>query len=264
MNIKYNLVKLMNIKLIDKSLELLNIKERYIIIHSNLLAFYKKTYTDPKKIWEIIMNKYKDKTIIMPTFTFSIHKKKKIIWNYNKTRSETGSLTEFFRKKISLRRTIHPMHSVSIYGPHHSSIPSHNCKSSFGKNSIWEWFGKNKNVCNLSMGIGLDGGATICHYPEEKYQVDYRFYKNFEAKIINKENNLIKKNYSYFARVDNNKYEGVNNWKNCEKDLIKANILKQIKIQGIVFQKMNCYKAVNFISRKLLRNINYLGKLKKK
>ena len=44
---------------------------------------------------------------------------------------------------------------------------------------------------------------------------------------------------------------------------MKNKILKQIKINEIIFQKMNCFNAVKFISMKLNKNPNYLGKLKK-
>ncbi len=256
--------KTMKEEIIDKALKALDIQESFIIIHSNLLAFYKKTHHNPEKIWKIIHYNYQDKTIIMPTFTFSISKKKKINWNYKETKSETGSLTEFFRKKISQKRTIHPIHSVSIFGPNYKKIPDHNCKSSFGEGSTWEWFGNNKNVCNLSLGIGLNGGATICHYPEEKFKVNYRYYKSFEARIVDKKNNSSNKKYLYYSRVNNKKFEGINNWKKCEKDLIKNKILKQIKIKGIIFQKMNCYDGAKFISKRLSENPNYLGKLKRK
>lgn len=254
----------MKSNLIDKALKSLDIQENFIIIHSNLLAFFKKTHHTPEKVWEIIHKNFKDKTIIMPAFTFSINKNKKVIWDYKKTKSETGSLTEFFRNKISKKRTIHPIHSVSIFGPNYKEIPDHNCKSSFGVGSTWEWLSNNKNVCNLSMGIGLNGGATICHYPEQKHKVDYRYFKFFETKIIDKKNNLFKRKYSYYTRINNKKFEGINNWKKCESDLINNKILKQIKINEIIFQKMNCYDAVKFISMKLSKNPNYLGKLKKK
>ena len=253
----------MKSNIIDKALKSLNIQEHFIIIHSNLLAFFKKTHHNPKKIWDIIYDNYKDKTIIMPAFTFSICKNKKIVWDYKKTKSETGSLTEFFRNTISLKRTIHPIHSVSIFGPNYKEIPDHNCKSSFGAGSTWEWLSNNKNVCNLSMGIGLNGGATICHYPEQKHKVDYRYFKFFKAKIIDKKKNLSERKYSYYTRIKNKKFEGINNWKKCEIDLMKNKILKQIKINEIIFQKMNCFNAVKFIAMKLNKNPNYLGKLKK-
>tara|TARA_B100000941_G_C28419120_1_gene507792 strand:+ start:14 stop:787 length:774 start_codon:yes stop_codon:yes gene_type:complete len=253
----------MKSNIIDKALKSLNIQEHFIIIHSNLLAFFKKTDHNPKKVWDIIYDNYKDKTIIMPAFTFSICKNKKIVWDYKKTKSETGSLTEFFRNTISLKRTIHPIHSVSIFGPNYKEIPDHNCKSSFGAGSTWEWLSNNKNVCNLSMGIGLNGGATICHYPEQKHKVDYRYFKFFKAKIIDKKKNLSERKYSYYTRIKNKKFEGINNWKKCEIDLMKNKILKQIKINEIIFQKMNCFNAVKFIAMKLNKNPNYLGKLKK-
>ena len=53
------------------------------------------------------------------------------------------------------------------------------------------------------MGIGLNGGATICHYPEQKHKVDYRYFKFFETKIIDKKNNLFKRKYSYYTRINN-------------------------------------------------------------
>ncbi len=253
----------MNYEIIDKALKSLDIKENFIIIHSNLLAFFKKTHHKPEKVWREIFENYKNKTIIMPTFTFSINKNKKRTWDYNRSKSETGSLTEFFRKKISKRRTVHPIHSVSIYGPNYKDVPEHNCKSSFGSGSTWEWLANNKNVCNLSIGIGLDGGATICHYPEEKFKVNYRYYNFFEVKIVDKKNKSYRKKFSYYSRFEDRKFEGINNWKRCENDLIKSKILKQIKIQGIIFQKMNCYNAIKFISTKLNKNPNYLGKLRR-
>ena len=253
----------MNHEIITKALEKLDIRENFIIIHSNLLALFSKTYHKPEKVWGQILKNYKNKTIIMPTFTFSINKNKKVIWDYYKSKSETGSLTEFFRKKVSKKRTVHPIHSVSIYGPKYKDVPEHNCKSSFGSGSTWEWLCRNKNVCNLSIGIGLDGGATICHYPEEKLKVDYRCYNFFEANIIDKKNKSYKKKFSYYSRFKNEKFEGINSWKKCENDLINSKILKQIKIHGIIFQKMNCYDAVKYILMKLNRNPNYLGKLRR-
>ena len=78
-----------------------------------------------------------------------------------------------------------------------------------------------------------------------------------------KKKNLSERKYSYYTRIKNKKFEGINNWKKCEIDLMKNKILKQIKINEIIFQKMNCFNAVKFIAMKLNKNPNYLGKLKK-
>ena len=76
--------------------------------------------------------------------------------------------------------------------------------------------------------------------------------------------NLYGQNDEYWEQLAKEKFEGINNWNKCESDLINKKILKQIKINEIIFQKMNCYNAVKFISMKLSKNPNYLGKLKKK
>ena len=159
--------KIDEIKKIFKSIK---IKEDFIIIHSDIVGLGFRNFKI-SKLWDIIFSSLgKNKTYILPSFTFERKKN----WDYKKSKSETGILSEYFRKNISSRRTIHPVHSVSIYGKHSSDIPEHNCQSSFGKGSVWEWLCKNKNVCNLSLGVELEGGATICHFPEEFVGVKYR------------------------------------------------------------------------------------------
>ena len=148
------------------------IKEDFIIIHADVtgLSFPKFSVS---KLWEIIFDTFgHDKTFIFPTFSFLNNRKK--IWSYNKTKSEVGLLSEYFRREISSTRTIHPIHSVSIFGKNKNKIPLKYCSTSFGKNSFWEWACNNKNVCNISLGLELNGGATFCHYAEEYCKVPYR------------------------------------------------------------------------------------------
>jgi len=240
----------------------LKIKEGFVIIHSNLVPILKKKF-NLKKFWKNLHKSIgKNKTILMPTFTFDLRSSD--TWDYSKTPSQTGILTEYFRKKISTRRTIHPIHSLAIFGPKEKKVPDHYCKSSFGKGSTWEWLALNKNVCNLSIGIGLDGGATICHYPEEKAKVPYRKYIKLPIFVRKKNKKIVKKNFTYFARMKNKSFEGINNWKTCEKDLINEGIINRFKTNdGLLIQKMNAYETTKFISNKLKKNIYYLGNTKK-
>ena len=92
------------------------------------------------------------------------------------------------------KRTIHPLHSVAIYSKNSSKKLKHLSHSSFGKNSIWEWFSTSKNVCNVALGLDLDGGATFCHFAEEFLRVNYRQYVNLPGKVYDKRKKLIKKN----------------------------------------------------------------------
>ena len=95
-------------------------------------------------------------------------------------------------------------------------------------------------------------------------KVQYREYQKFITKIIMPNNKNKTKLFSYFMRKSNKLYEAQNNWKVCENDLLRSKILKQIKIKGIVFQKMNSNQAIKFIIKKMKNNLCYLGDMKKK
>ena len=157
-------------KQIINNFKKIKIKESFIIIHSDITGLIFKNFS-LEKLWNIIREGLgKNKTYIFPTFTFSNKHK---TWSYKKSKSESGALSEYFRKNIATRRTVHPIHSVAIYGKNQSKVPSHNSKSSFGKRSTWEWLCKSKDVCNLAIGLNLHGGGTFCHYSEEKHKINY-------------------------------------------------------------------------------------------
>ena len=93
---------MVSLKDIKNILSNINIKEDYILIHSNLLIFDKFNFSI-EGLWDVLHKTLgNNKTYIMPTFTFSFTKKK--IWDYNNSKSETGALTEFLRKKIAKKR----------------------------------------------------------------------------------------------------------------------------------------------------------------
>ncbi len=246
-----------NDKSFQNFLKKLNIKENYIILHIKLLE-YPSLLRNIDNFWNNIRNGIgQNKTFIVPTFNPNFVKKKN--WNKNLTPSKSGFFSEYFRTNISQRRTNNPIHSVCIFGKDFDNIPEHTSSSSFGKGSIWEWLCKSKNVCNLSIGVGVEGGATFLHYSEELFKVDYRFKKKFFGNIILK-NRKIKKKFLYFARK---KFNGIyikNNWSYPQKDLIKNKVLKEYKFKKISFYKMNTFHASDFILKKLKDNSSYLIK----
>jgi len=245
-------------KEIIKNLKKIKIKEKYVIIHSDVTGLIFHNFSIDY-LWKMIFESFgKNKVYIFPTFTFNNKDKK---WDYLSTKSEAGILSEFFRKKISTRRTIHPIHSVAIYGKNISKIPNHNSASSFGKGSIWEWLCRSKNFCNIGLGLNLQGGGTFCHFSEEKKNVKYRKYKNLDIKIIGKNKKIINKKFTYFAR--NPKFKKLSNdWNKCEKDLIKNKMLEKFIFPENNYKiiKMNTYKVTNFILKRLKKNENYLIK----
>jgi len=80
---------------IFKNLKKIKIKENFIVIHSDITGLLFKNFTI-EKLWKIIFKGLgEDKTYIFPTFTF---KNKKNSWNLKKSKSESGILSEYFRK----------------------------------------------------------------------------------------------------------------------------------------------------------------------
>lgn len=243
---------------LSKKLSSIKIREKYVIIHSDISGLVFRNFS-LKDLWSLIFNSLgKEKTYILPTFTFDFYKKK--IWDYNYSKSETGLLSEFFRLKIAKKRTIHPLHSVAIYSKNPIKFLNHNSKTSFGKGSIWEWVSNSKNVCNLAFGIGLDGGASFCHYAEEYSKVNYRSIIDLQGKVYDKDKKLVKKKFQYFSRKK--KLNIFNDWSRCERELKKSNLIKTYSISKIKYQilKMNTYKVTRFITKKLRSNPKYLTK----
>jgi aminoglycoside N3'-acetyltransferase len=240
---------------LKNNLKRIKIKEKFIIIHSDITGLYFKNFS-LKDLWKIILSSFgKDKTYIFPAFTL---KKKNLKWVYSKSRSDAGLLSEYFRKQISDFRTIHPLHSVCVFGKNKDKIKIGNSSSSFGKGSFWEWACNSKDVCNLSLGLNLEGGATFCHYPEEFMKVNYRKYVKLNTKVYDKKNNIIKNNFFYFAR----KKSFYNNWKRCEADLFKYSLIKKYVFIENDYKvlKMNTNKVYKFLIKKIEKNLFYLVK----
>ena len=89
----------------------LKFREDFIIIHSDILSFYKLSFTLDSFFEILIKSLGKDKTLIFPTFNLKKRKK----WYLKKTISESGSLSEFVRKYKKNVRSLNPLHSIIIY-----------------------------------------------------------------------------------------------------------------------------------------------------
>ena len=247
-------------KKLKKFLSTVKIQEDFIIIHSDIagLAFSNFSVSE---LWKILFESFgKNKTYIFPSFTFSNHEKN--TWSYKKTQSQVGVLSEYFRKKISIKRTIHPIHSVCFYGKKENEIQTRYCSSSFGKNSFWEWACNNKNVCNISLGLDLGGGATFCHYSEEFCKVKYRKFLNLNFKLIDKENITLNNKYIYYARKTKYHKKVLNDWPRIQKILEKKKLLKKYKsiVPRYQILKMNTYKVSQFLINELKKNQDFLLK----
>ncbi len=191
-------------------------------------------------------------TLLMPTFTF----RKLDVWHENNTPGETGVLTEYFRKLPCVRRTIHPIHSVAVYGEQAEYLTSEIDSSSFGPKSLFAKLFELK-ATNISLGTEFEGGATYLHYIEELAKVPYREYVELTTKVVNSKGENLDNIFKYFARVKKNDFEWCNNWGLVWDDLVANKMINLEKIGPAKIIYSDMYQVGDFFLQQLNKNPLY-------
>ncbi|HLC50564.1 MAG TPA: AAC(3) family N-acetyltransferase [Candidatus Nanoarchaeia archaeon] len=188
----------------QKSLKLAGIEKGDIVfVHSDIGSFGKLLTSDRELLLGSLMDSIKSAvgksgTIMIPTFSYSIEKKE--VFDPDSTKSSVGALTEFFRKQKGVKRTLHPTHSVAVWGKLKDYF-AEKSEDTFGTDSV---FAK----LHMSNGKVVFLGApfqslTFTHYIEQMHGVPYRNIVKLKGRII--ENKKTKdcnieyyEKYSYF------------------------------------------------------------------
>ena len=162
----------------------LQIKKNDIIyITGNLLALgrckNKNILNDHFKVLKKIIGK--KGTIVFPTHSFELVSSKRV-FDIKNTYSETGSFTEFLRKKKGSIRQNHPYSSTTALGKYAKFICSNNTQHVYGPNSPFQrLIDLNAKFIGFGMSPGLT--ATQVHHAEFMMNVPYRFIKTFKQKF---------------------------------------------------------------------------------
>ncbi|ECR3229712.1 aminoglycoside N(3)-acetyltransferase [Campylobacter coli] len=139
----------------------------------------------------------KEGTFIMPTFTYSFCKNE--IYNKVNSKCTVGALNEFFRKQQGVKRTNDPIFSFAVKGANEKLFLNKEQKSCFDENCAYAILTQNNGKI---LNFGNDGCFTFIHYPEEVYQISYRYNKNFHGIIIDENGKKYQKNINYFVRKE--------------------------------------------------------------
>jgi len=196
-----------------------------VFVHSRVSAFGKLLAFDKNFLLQSLTNSIKDAvgsdgTIIMPTFSYSFDRNE--AFDVNNTQSTVGTLTEFFRKHPGVIRTVHPNHSVAIWGRNKYTL-SNIGKDTFDENSI---FGKLYKLNGKIVFLGAPfQSCTFIHYIEQMHKVPYRYMKKFSGKIIidGKEQNEEITFYSKYGVF-------FSSFSDFEKHLLEKGIMKSAKV----------------------------------
>jgi aminoglycoside 3-N-acetyltransferase len=168
-------------------------------------------------------------TILMPAFTFSFGTSR--CWDSRSSAAETGALTEYFRKRPGVQRTLHPFHSLSVIGPHAEAFVNCQNLSSFGRGSPFELLVE-MGAVNLAMGTEFVGGATFLHHTEEVAAVPYRFYKEFPGQVLNSLGQVQTDIYRMFAREITDEHEYDNCWAPVWEHFLEDGLVRQTTLCG--------------------------------
>ena len=227
-------------------------KNPVIFIHSGLFPFG-HLEGGVKGICELLIKWMgSNGTLVMPTFTF----RQSDVWDQDKTPSEMGVLTEYFRKLPEVQRTIHPLHSVAVFGKYADYFTSDVESSSFGPKSPFSKLVELESI-NVSVGTEFEGGATYLHYFEELANVHYRSYMRIKKKIIYSGVKKMPEYFKYYARKKNNTIEWENKWSHVLDDFIVNDIIKIYKVGPAKIIYSDICHAGNFFMSKLNENPEY-------
>lgn len=165
-----------------------------VLVHSSLKSIGETVEGGPDGIIDALIETVGNEgTILMPTFTGNelLSYKNPPVFDVNKTPCWTGIIPETFRQRKDVIRSLHPTHSVAVWGSksryfvfgHEESLTPCGWDTPFGK--LIKHDGK-----VLFIGVGLECN-TLFHTCEEIAGVSYHLQKEpVVAKIILDDNNI--------------------------------------------------------------------------
>lgn len=211
---------------------------------SNKLKF------DPNILIDCLIEKIGENgTLIFPTYNWDFCKG--VTFDYNKTKSKVGSLTNVALQRKDFKRTQHPIYSFAVWGKDKELLCSMQNKSSFGIDSPFAYFYK-ANAKNLFIDVDYKNSATFVHHIEEKTEVNYRFLKDFTAEYIDENNNLSTRTYSMYVRPLDKEVEVTIN--PMHELFLQNKIVEDTVNMGCLFRVLDMHKAYDLVEDDALNN----------
>ncbi len=159
--------------------------DKVIYITSGIWSFGKYFDIPIRELPQLLIEAIQDvvtpeRTLIFPVYNWSFCSDG--IFDLQKTKSQTGALSEIFRLMPGVQRTKNPLYSHCVTGPAANDLIDLNISSVWGDGSEFEWYEKH-NIKMVRMGIEWKQLAFV-HRIEEKGNVPYRYFKRFSGELI--------------------------------------------------------------------------------
>ena len=116
-------------------------------------------------------------TLLVPTYCKSYGRHGKP-YHHEKTPSDVGPFSEYFRKREGVIRSLHPMASIAGIGVNAAAILENTGKAGYGICSPFMRF-NDYQVKFLFLGLPLAKGLTYLHHLEHLYGVNHMYHKSY-------------------------------------------------------------------------------------
>ncbi len=175
-----------------------------VLIHSSMKRTFSryKTFFQKEIASELILESFiksvgEEGTLLFPLFNFDFTKG--TIFDFNKSKSQMGILTETARKHPKSVRTGHPIYSFSVIGRNSHIFDGLTNFSGYGSDSpfrkLYELNGKIAVI-----DLPDQNSQTFYHHVEEMHLVNYRYHKKFRGKYIDQDNIMTTRTFGLFVR----------------------------------------------------------------
>jgi aminoglycoside 3-N-acetyltransferase len=235
---------------IEKGLRELGLKNGdTLLVHSSLCSFG-SVEGGPDTVIQALLDVIGSRgNLVMPTLSFSSINEQDPFFDVNETPSDCGIVTETFRKRPGVIRTVHPFSSAAVFGPDASYLAEDHAPTPCGIDSPYYKVYKLRGY-SLFMGVGFKSN-TLFHVAEEIETPPYMRYKFFQdVKVKTASGHVIT---GEFARYDCYQTGIVRELERMEQVFRARNVIREWVVGQSRFTLISASDNVG-ISCEILRN----------
>jgi len=237
-----------------------------LLLHSNITKWtISLLKSDNKKPLQLILDSLinflgKEGTLLLPTFNFDFSNFG--YYDYLKTPSQMGSLSQESLKRKNFTRTKHPIYSFAVHGYHSKLFINLQNIGATSSDSPFALIRKLNGKIGI-IDLSDQDSMTFYHYVEDYLSVPYRYNKIFNGKYINENGNEVFSSYSLNVR---NLDEGIETFLYSAEEMLWENkfYVGEKPLSGAGLRVIDCQVFCEFVEKFIDSPENKLYKINKK
>lgn len=140
-----------------------------LMVHSSMDQLYPTFTGNAFEVLSVLKKLAGDRTLVMPAFVLGVESfeparryRTDPVFDVKKTPSETGFVTELFRRSRNVRRSLHPTHSLCASGPLAEVLTAdhHKAATTFGAGTPYDLMNRYRTII---LGVGTHYYDSLTH-----------------------------------------------------------------------------------------------------